>query len=489
MKHTVAEAAAPYPPLTLHIAGRVVGAEERDTSIVVNPADERALTALPHATAADLTEALEASVRGFTRWRATPPAIRGQILHRAAALVRERSEILAQWAALEMGKPLLEARIEAELAAATLEWYAEEARRAYGRVIPKGPGMRTLVTREPVGPVAAFSPWNFPLVIPARKMGGALAAGCSIIIKPAEESPASALGLAAALYEAGVPGEALQVVFGTPPDISSTLLRSALIRKLSFTGSARVGRELAKLAAERSIRTTLELGGHAPILVFDDADLGTALDLTVAGKYRNAGQVCVSPTRFYVQEALYERFVKDYAERARALSVGNPLDANTRMGPLAHGRRPQAVGALVEEALMRGAGAVTGGAPIEGPGLFWQPTVLRDVPSEARIMNEEPFGPVATMTPFARFEDALLEANRLPYGLAAYAFTRSAARSAAVSEALEAGMVGINTLGINAVEAPFGGVKGSGHGSEGGTEGLDAYLVTKQVSEQWSSAL
>jgi succinate-semialdehyde dehydrogenase/glutarate-semialdehyde dehydrogenase len=473
-----------YPELKLFIAGEWLSGGGRSVQPVVNPATEEVLGELPHASRADLDHALSEARRAFPAWRALAPVDRGRMLKRAADLLRERSEEAARTATLEEGKTLAEARVEVGMAANILEWYAEEGRRAYGRVLPqRTPGVRMTVMKEPVGPVAAFAPWNFPLGNPARKIGAALAAGCTCIMKPAEETPASALAVARALSDAGVPKGVLSIVFGVPAEVSSHLIASPIIRKVSFTGSTAVGKQLLKLAADGMKRTTMELGGHAPVLVFDDIDIDQVLDLSVVAKYRNAGQVCVSPTRYYVHENIYDRFVAGFAARARALSVGDGSIESSRMGPLCHPRRIAAMERLLPDAVRHGAKLRAGGERIQGPGFFWQPTVLSDVPDSARIMNEEPFGPVAVFSPFSSFDEAVLQANRLPFGLAAFAFTQSARNVNLLGEQIEAGMVGINSYAISVPESPFGGVKESGHGSEEGIEGLDACLVTKFVSE------
>jgi succinate-semialdehyde dehydrogenase/glutarate-semialdehyde dehydrogenase len=470
--------------LRLFIGGEWIARGTRATRPVINPATGATLGELPIATQADLDRALEAAQRSFPMWRAKAPHERGRILRRAAELMRERTEHIARLATQEEGKTLPEARWEVGLSAEIFEWYAEEGRRAYGRVLPqRSAGVRMTVLKEPVGPVAAFAPWNFPIGNPARKIGAALGAGCPCILKPAEEAPASALEVARALEDAGLPQGVLSVVFGVPADISSYLLASPVIRAISFTGSIAVGKHLTKLAAEGMKRTTMELGGHAPVLIFDDVDVEQVLDLSVFAKYRNAGQVCVSPTRFYVHEKIHDRFVEGFAMRAAALRVGDGLEEGIQMGPLAHSRRLEAMDALLGDAREHGARFHTGGSRLGARGYFWQPTVLSGVGNDARIMNEEPFGPVAIVNPFSDFDAVMHEANRLPYGLAAFAFTRSSRTVNLVGEQIEAGMVGINSYAISVPESPFGGVKESGHGSEEGIEGLEACLVTKFVSE------
>lgn len=479
-----ATAAANYPELTLFIDGEWLGPQGRRTQPLVNPATEEVLGPLPHASAADLDRALAAAQRAWSEWRAMLPVARGKILKKAADLMRARAEDIARIATLEVGKSIHETRIEVQASAEIFDWYAEEGRRAYGRVLPQRlPGQRMSIVKEPVGPVAAFAPWNFPAGNPARKIGAALAAGCTCILKPAEEAAGTALAIARALHEAGVPKGALAIVFGVPHEISTHLISSPIIRKVSFTGSIPVGKQLTRLAADGMKRTTMELGGHAPVLVFDDVDVDKVLDLCVTAKYRNAGQVCVSPTRFYVQESIYPRFADGFAARAKALPVGDGIDEANRMGPLAHARRLPAVQGIVDEALTHGARLLAGGKRLQRRGFFFEPTVLADVPNSARVMNEEPFGPIAILNPFRDFDAVMAEANRLPYGLAAFGFTNHAQRVNLLGERLEAGMIGLNTFQISVPESPFGGVKESGHGSEEGIEGLEACLVTKFISQ------
>ena len=472
-----------YTELNLLIGGEWATGGGREVLPVINPATEEVLGELPLATRADLDQALCAARDAYPAWRAMPPHERGRILKRAAALLRERADHIARIATMEEGKTLAEARIEAGMAAEIFEWYAEEGRRAYGRVLPqRASGVRMTVLKEPVGPVAGFAPWNFPLGNPARKIGAPLAAGCTCILKPAEETPGSALEVARALLDAGLPKGVLSVVFGVPAMISEHLITSPIIRAVHFTGSIPVGKQLTKLAAEGMKRTTMELGGHGPVLVFDDVDVEQVLDMSVTAKFRNAGQVCVSPTRFYVHQDIYAKFVEGFARRARALKVGDGLVEGVQMGPLAHPRRLEAMSGLLADARQHGATLQAGGERISGKGYFWQPTVLSDIPENARIMNEEPFGPVALINSFATFEEAILRANRLPYGLAAYAFSRSSRTVNLLGEQLEAGMIGINSFQISVPESPFGGIKESGHGSEEGIEGLETCLVTKFVN-------
>jgi succinate-semialdehyde dehydrogenase / glutarate-semialdehyde dehydrogenase len=473
-----------YADLTLFIGGEWISSAGRESSPVINPANEEVIGHVPHASKTDLDRALASAAAGFKTWRAVFPDERGRIMKRAADLMRERREEIARIATIESGKVLAETRVEVMMSANILEWYAEEGRRAYGRVLPqRAPGTRLTVVQEPVGPVAAFAPWNFPLGNPARKIGAALGAGCSCILKPAEETPASGLAVARCLVDAGLPANVLAIVYGVPNDISTYLLASPIIRKISFTGSIPVGKHLMKLAADGMKRTTMELGGHAPVLVFDDVDVDKVLDASVVAKYRNAGQVCVSPTRFYVHEKIYNRFVEGFASRTKQVTVGDGLDDKNRMGPLVHARRLAAVEAMVQDARDCGAKIQAGGSRMRSPGYFYSPTVMSDVPNKARIMNEEPFGPIAVINSFSNFDSVMEQANRLPYGLAAFAFTESGRTLKLLGEQLEAGMVGLNTYAISVPESPFGGMKESGHGSEEGIEGLQACLVTKFISE------
>lgn len=477
-----------YPQdLQLYIDGEWVARGDRATHAVINPATGETLAELPLATKDDLDRALAAAELGFQEWRARDVNERAAMLRKTAELLRERAGKIAPLLTLEQGKPVREAMGEVIGAAALFDWFAEEARRSYGRVLVRPAGQRSVVLQQPIGPVAAFSPWNFPHFLMARKLAPALAAGCSIICKPPEETPASTIALMRCVADAGVPGHVAQLVYGVPSEVSSHLIASPIIRKVSFTGSVPVGKHLMKLAADTVTRTTMELGGHAPVLVFDDCDLDRTLDIIVPQKFRNAGQVCVSPTRFYVQAGIYDRFVAEFTRRTEQLQVGSGLEDATQMGPLANGRRPEAIGALIEDARTKGARVATGGdrfAPGgNNGGFFFRPTVLADVPLEAQIMSSEPFGPVAVMRPFETFDEAIEQANRLPYGLAAFAFTENGRQANRLGDLIEAGMVGINTVGISAVDSPFGGVKESGFGSEDGIEGLAAYMVTKAVHQ------
>ncbi len=472
-----------YPALHLLIDGAFVSGGGRASEPVINPATGRPLADLPHASTADLDAALDAAARAFVAWRAMTALDRGKIMKRAADLIRERVEAIALAMTLEQGKPIAESRAELAYAADVIEWYAEEGRRAYGRIIPsRVPGLRLMVEQEPVGVAVAFTPWNFPALTPARKMGGALAAGCTLVLKPSEETPATALELARAFVDAGLPRGVLNIVFGVPGAISQHLIASPVTRKVSFTGSVPVGRHLMELSAKHMKRTTMELGGHGPVVVFDDVDVDKVVAASVASKYRNAGQVCISPTRFYVQESVYTRFAERFSEAARALVVGDGTEDGVQMGPLASARRVEAMERMVADARDRGVNISAGGSRRGNQGFFFEPTVLTGPPDDALVMQEEPFGPIAPITPFRDMNDVIERANSLPFGLAAYAFTTSNQRALDIGRALKAGMVGVNSFAVSHPETPFGGVKDSGHGQEGGIEGLQAYFDVKLLS-------
>ena len=474
----------PLSRLSLFIAGEWRDTNGRETEPVLNPATGKPFAQLPHASPADLDGALEAASNALPKWRNESAVQRGAILKRAAALMRERQESSAAIMTQEQGKPLAEARLELSAAADILEWTANEGVRAYGRVIPaRQPGTRQMVVKEPVGVVAAFSPWNFPAATPMRKIAAALAAGCTCIIKPSEETPASTLEIARALDDAGLPPGTLNVVFGVPDQVSRRIVTADVVRKISFTGSTAVGKHLLALAAQGMKRSTLELGGHAPFIVFDDVDAEQIAAQAAASKFRNAGQICTAPTRFIVQKKVYAEFVEKFVSVTKQLRVGPGDTAETTMGPLANERRIRAQERLVIDAKTTGAKLLCGGHRIGEQGFFWAPTVLADLSPNALCMREEPFGPLAAIVPFDQESEAIALANSLPYGLASYAFTLDANRAIRLAEGIEAGMVGINTFAITLPETPFGGVKESGYGSEGGIEGLESYLTTKFVSQ------
>ncbi len=473
-----------YSDLALFIDNTWHTAAGRESADVINPATGKSLARVPHSSTDDLETAIAAAQKGFSVWRNTNPYARAKVLHAAAGLIRQRVDHIGRVMVQEQGKTIAEAKGEVLYAADVIDWYAEEGTRAYGRIVPsRRKGTRQMVVQEPVGIVAAFTPWNFPILTPARKIGAALAAGCSIIIKPSEETPGSCVELVRCVVEAGLPAGVINLVFGVPPKISEHLIAAEQIRKISFTGSVPVGKHLAELAARGMKRATMELGGHSPVVVFADADPEKTADTMAAFKYRNAGQVCISPTRFYVQEAIYGKFVDRFVDFAKAIKLGDGLDPATTMGPLANSRRLDAMEDIVRDAASRGGEIRTGGNRRGNQGFFFEPTVVTDLPDDAKLMTEEPFGPIAPIVPFKTFDEVVERANSLPFGLAAYAFTNSAQTATSIGDALEAGMVGINSVAISTPETPFGGIKESGYGHEGGIEGLEAYTNRKFISQ------
>jgi succinate-semialdehyde dehydrogenase/glutarate-semialdehyde dehydrogenase len=474
-----------YPNTELFINGKWRAAISNDWLDVINPATEESVGKVAVAQISDLDEALDAANAAFKLWRNTPPFARYKIMRRAADLLRERADSVAKIMTIEQGKPIAEAKGETMLGADTIDWYAEEGRRAYGRVIPSQlANVNQIIIKEPVGPVAAFSPWNFPINQAVRKISGAVAAGCSIILKGPEDTPASCAELVRAFADAGIPDGVINLVYGVPADISNYLIPHPIIKKISFTGSTAVGKELAALAARHMKLSTMELGGHAPAIVFNDADLAAALDVLTTQKFRNAGQVCVAPTRFLIQDELYEKFVDGYVQLANKVQLGNGLETSTSMGPLAHDRRLAAVEELVQDAVDLGAKIHCGGQRPKNVGYFYPPTVLTGVPKSARMMNEEPFGPVIPISSFTTVDEVLEEANRLPYGLSAYAYTASSETADRVGREIESGIIGINHHGQPAIETPFGGVQDSGQGKENGSEGLESYMHSKLISHK-----
>ena len=471
-----------YPDLAGYIGGE--WRRGRESLPVHNPADESQIGAVPVASREDLDTALTAAEDGFRVWRSWSPRARGDLILKAAALMRERIDEIAHSITLEHGKPFAQARLEVIRGCEFYEWDAAEGQRAYGRVIPSEPGIRYTVHHQPIGVVAAFSPWNFPMSQPARKIAGALAAGCSIILKAAEETTAGALHMARAFHDAGLPRGVLNLVFGVPANISSYLIPQPPTRLVAFTGSTAVGKHLTGLAAQHMKPVLMELGGHAPVIVCADADPAEAGTACAARKARNGGQVCTSPTRFYVHQDIYASFTEAFVRRANAVTIGNGMDAGTEMGPLANPRRIEAMERLVADAKAKGARLLAGGARLARPGYFFPVTVLADVPDHADVMREEPFGPLAVINPVSSLDEAIEKANALPFGLAAYGFTHDARNVDRMTEGLEAGNVSINTLEASVAETPFGGVKESGYGREGGVEGLAPYLTVKTVSHK-----
>jgi succinate-semialdehyde dehydrogenase/glutarate-semialdehyde dehydrogenase len=473
-----------YPNVQLFINGTWRDSKDGRSIRVLNPENNEAIGTVAHADIADLDEALAAAQAGFETWRKVGAFDRYKIMRKAGELLRERAPAIARVMTEEQGKPLGESQAEVASAADIVDWMAEEGRRAYGRIVPgRNPNVEQKVIREPVGPVAAFTPWNFPINQVVRKLSAALAAGCSIIIKAPEETPASPAELIRAFADAGVPAGVIGLVYGDPAQVSSYLIAHPVIKKVTFTGSTPVGKQLAALAGQHMKRATMELGGHAPAIVFADADIDHAAKVLVGAKFRNAGQVCVSPTRILVQRPVYAQFVEQFVALAGQIKVGGGLSEGVTMGPLANDRRVGALTKLVAEAVEKGAKVELGGKAGEGLGNFFQPTVLSNLTSAMSIMNDEPFGPVALMVPFDTVEEAIAESNRVPYGLASYAFTTSSRTAHALSYGIEAGMLSINHLGIGLPEVPFGGIKDSGYGSEGGTEAIEAYLNTKLVTQ------
>jgi succinate-semialdehyde dehydrogenase/glutarate-semialdehyde dehydrogenase len=473
-----------YPDTQLFINGQWRDAADGRTLAVFNPATGKEIGRVAHAGTADLDSALEAAQKGFETWRDMPPAERSKIMRKAAGFMRERAGDIARLLTQEQGKPLVEAKGEALAAADIIEWFAEEGFRVYGRIVPSrgNVALRQMVLKDPVGPVAAFTPWNFPINQVVRKVGAALASGCAMLVKAAEETPAAPAELIRAFADAGLPPGVLGLVYGTPAEISSYLIAHPVIRKITFTGSTPVGKQLAAMAGQHMKRVTMELGGHAPVIVAEDADIALAVKAAGGAKFRNAGQVCISPTRFLVHKSIGQEFAAALAKQAGGLKVGDGLAEGTQMGPLANPRRLAAMADFTRDALERGATLLAGGERIGDAGNFWQPTILTDVPVGARVFNDEPFGPMAAMRTFETLDEAIAEANRLPYGLAGYAFTRSLKNADLLARRVEVGMLWINMPAMPSAEMPFGGVKDSGYGSEGGPEALEAYLNTRAVA-------
>ncbi|MEO7744545.1 MAG: NAD-dependent succinate-semialdehyde dehydrogenase [Usitatibacter sp.] len=474
-----------YEDLSLYINGQFLKGGGRREGDVINPATDEVVGKLPYASKEDLDLALASAQTAFQAWKKSSPMERSRILRKVGELSRERAKEIGRNMTLDMGKPLAEAIGEVTVCSEHADWAAEESRRIYGRVVPaRSESVRQFVLKEPIGVVAAFSPWNFPFNQALRKIVSALGAGCTIIIKGPEDAPSALVAIARMFHEAGLPAGCLNVVWGVPSEISTYLINSPIVRKISFTGSVPVGKQLAALAGSLMKPATMELGGHSPVIVCDDADVEAAADLLAGSKFRNAGQVCVSPTRFYVQEKAYDRFTARFLDKVSKLKVGPGLDADTKMGPLAHKRRVPAIAGFVDDANARGAKVLAGGNRMGAKGNFFEATVIEEPPDDSKIMTDEPFGPILGLKRFKNLDDAIERANSLPFGLAAYAFTTSIKNSARLADSLEAGMITINHLGFALAEVPFGGVKDSGHGSEGGSETFDGYLVTKFVTQK-----
>lgn len=471
----------------LHIDGNWRDSESGDTLDFWNPASGAVIGTVAKASKADLEAAIAATERGFLEWRRVSAFDRSKVLRQAADILRSRVDLIAPLLTSEQGKPLAEARGEVISGADIIDWFAEEGRRTYGRIIPsRSETVRQQVVKEPIGPVAAFSPWNFPVNQAIRKIAAALASGCSIILKGPEETPASCAEMVRCFTDVGLPPGAIGLVYGVPSEVSNFLVAHPVIRKVSFTGSTAVGKTIASLAGTHMKRVTMELGGHAPALVFDDADLGKASERLAGFKFRNGGQVCGSPSRFLVQDGVYDEFVERFVGLAKAIKVGDGMQDGVQVGALANVRRVNAMASYVKDAVQKGARLAAGGNRIGNLGNFFEATVLVDVPLDAAIMNEEPFGPVAMIRRFTEMDEAIEEANRLDYGLASYVFTGSSARANIASARIEAGMVSINHCGLGLPETPFGGVKDSGYGSEGGTEAMEPYLIGKFVTQAYA---
>jgi succinate-semialdehyde dehydrogenase/glutarate-semialdehyde dehydrogenase len=456
--------------------GRTFGVEDPSTGAV--------LCAVADATPADGLAALDAAVKAQESWAQHPPCQRGEILRRAFELILRRQEELARLMTLEMGKPLPESRTEIAYAAEFFRWFAEEAVRIDGgyAIPPNGQG-RFLVMKQPVGPCLLITPWNFPMAMGTRKIGPAVAAGCTMVIKPAEQTPLSLLALAEILQQAGLPDGVLNVVTTTSPgEVMEPLIRDGRARKLSFTGSTEVGRTLLEQCADQVLRVSMELGGNAPFVVFEDADLDAAVDGAMLAKMRNIGEACTAANRFYVHSSVAEEFSRRLAERMSALTIGRGVEDGVEVGPLIDATAREKVATLVADAVARGARVLTGAEAVAGDGYFYRPTVLTDVPRDARMQHEEIFGPVAPVTTFETEDEAVGAANDTEYGLVAYLYVRDLARAVRVCERLETGMIGLNQGMVSNPAAPFGGVKHSGLGREGGRVGIEEFLETKYVA-------
>ena len=476
-----------YPNTQLYINGIWKDADSSETIEVINPAFENIIGKVAHARKPDLEEAIYAADIAFKKWKSVNSFERYKILQKAASLLRERANEIARIMTIEQGKPIGESLAEVNLSADITDWLGEEARRTYGRLIPsRSTEIYQMVVKGPVGPVAGFSPWNFPINQAVRKIGGAVAAGCSIIIKGPEETPASCAELVRAFADAGVPSGVINLVFGIPSEVSEYLIPHPVIRKISFTGSTSVGKVLASLAGLHMKLVTMELGGHAPAIIFEDADVESTVQMIANNKYRNAGQVCVSPTRFLVHESLYEKFVDGFVKISNQQVLGDGLDPKTTMGPLAHDRRLEAMESFVLDAKNKGAKIRTGGKRFGNKGYFFEPTVLTDVSIDTKLMNEEPFGPLAPIASFSDFDEVIEESNRLSYGLASFAFTNSTRNAEKITSSIESGIVAVNQPWMPVVEVPFGGIKDSGYGRELGTEGVEAYMQTKFITQKSS---
>jgi succinate-semialdehyde dehydrogenase/glutarate-semialdehyde dehydrogenase len=476
-------AVADYPRIDNIIGGQRIAGDARPARAVTNPATGQELAKMPSVTLDELNHAAAVAQAAFESWKNRSALDRSAILRRFADILRAKEASIARALTMDMGKPLAEALLEVRSAADYVDWHAEEGRRIYGRIIPARLGsVQQLVVKEPVGVCLAIAPWNFPLSQSIRKVANALAAGCTLLLKGATETPSAIMAIANCLEEAGLPDGCLNILWGDSAMIADTLLAHPVVKKISFTGSVPVGKHLAELAGRHMKRATMELGGHAPVLVFDDVDAHAVARALAANKLRNAGQVCISPTRFYVQAGVYDSLMPALVQAFEAVTVGNGLDPATRMGPLAHAGRVSAMEALVADARAQGANVATGGKRLGNEGYFYAPTIVETTGDDIALMRDEPFGPIAVVAPFKTTDEGLARANGLPFGLASYVFTNSLEQADRAAAGLQAGMVSINHFGLALPETPFGGINDSGYGSEGGMESFDGYMNTKFIS-------
>jgi succinate-semialdehyde dehydrogenase/glutarate-semialdehyde dehydrogenase len=469
----------------MYINGAWCDAQSGRTLAVTNPADESVLAEIAWGGREDAERAIEAAARAFPEWRAASVYDRAKILKKTAELMRDRADRIARALTQEQGKPLAEARLEVLHAADTFEWFAEEGKRAYGRIIPAtNTAKRYYATKHPVGVVGTITPWNFPAALPSRKIAPALAAGCTVVSRPADQTPLTLILMFQCLADAGLPAGVANLVMGEPVPIADAFFENRAVRKISFTGSTAVGKELIRRSADQVKRLSLELGGHAPLIVFPDADVQQVAQAAVLGKFRNNGQVCIAPSRFYIHEKIAKDFTEAAVELTRNLKVGNGLDSGTQVGPMFEARALDKTAALVADAQKKGAKILTGGAKSTrfDKGYWFEPTVIREVNGQMKIMTDEPFAPVMPLLDFSKLDDVIAAANATPYGLAAYVFTNDLTVATRMAEGLEAGIIGINDPVPATPQCPFGGMKESGMGRELGIEGLDAYFETKYVS-------
>lgn len=474
-------------PWRLYVNGEYCGAASGRTRPVINPATEEPIAEVPYGDASDAARALSAAASALPNWRNMNAWDRARIMYRAGELIRERADDMAVTMSKEVGKPVAESRGEILAAANYFEWFSEEAKRVYGRWAPPSKdGVRRWVLRQPVGVCAAISAWNFPVLLPARKIAAALAAGCTIVSRPSLKAPLSPMEMIGCLHDAGLPPGVVNHVLGPGDEIAAEFLTSPVCRKLSFTGSTEVGKGLLRASADQVKRVSLELGGSAPVLVFPDADIDKAAEQTARAKFRNNGQVCIASTRFYVHESVYDRYLDKVVQVTRSLRQGNPLEDGIELGPLCNADTVQQMQTFVADAVARGAKVLTGGKRPEGQqferGYWFEPTVLVDVPAGVRLTCEEVFGPLMPIMPFSSTEEAIQLANNTLFGLAGYVFTGDLSLAIEVCEAMEFGIIGLNDMVPATAEAPFGGMKQSGIGREGGAEGIDDYLDLKYVS-------